>query len=402
MGILTTLLSLLSKISLFLLLLAVVPGLPPYVEFEAFSVTPPVPLQGLLALNSRLNGAERLLEGQIHGPEDLKVHNGQLYTSLHGGHVVRIVNDRVESVVKFGQDCEGFHEEDKCGRPLGLAFDKNGKLYVADAYYGVFKVDPSTGKSVKLVSMNDTIDGKKPRIPNGVTVASDDSVYWTDSSTSHSLHDGLFTALANGNGRLLKYSPSTKSNTVLLDKINFPNGVALSADESFLVVSETLFHRLIKYHLRGPKVGQSEVFLDGLPGMPDNIHPDGQGGFVVSLVVTRDSDSSSPITSLGPYPLVRKLVARGMYLTQAVLKLLRDFYPVDLLKRSVHIVGHFESLPAPSVPRATVLFLTGEGKVSRSLYATDGLTGVSDCVRFGDYYYLGSPFNHFLARVKAD
>lgn len=40
---------------------------------------------------------------------------------------------------------EGFHEEEKCGRPLGIAFDQQGKMYVADAYYGIFKVDPNTG-----------------------------------------------------------------------------------------------------------------------------------------------------------------------------------------------------------------------------------------------------------------
>uniref|UniRef100_A0A1B6HU41 Strictosidine synthase conserved region domain-containing protein n=1 Tax=Homalodisca liturata TaxID=320908 RepID=A0A1B6HU41_9HEMI len=402
MGILTTALSIISKIALFLLLLAVVPGLPPYVEFEAFSIAPSVPLEGYLTLNSRLNGAERLFKGQIHGPEDLKVHNGQLYTTLHGGHVVRIVNDKIEPIVKFGQQCEGFHEEDICGRPLGLAFDKNGMLYVADAYFGIFKVDPSTGKSVKLVSMNDTIEGKKPRLPNGIAVGSDGSVYWTDSSTSHSLHDGLFITLASGNGRLLKYSPSTKSNTVLLDKIHFANGVALSDDESFLVICETISHRLLRYHLRGPQAGQSEVFLDGLPGTPDNIHPDGKGGFVVSLLLARDSDSPSLIATLGPYPLLRKLIARVMFLVQAAVKLLRDLYPVKLLKKSAHIIGHFESLPAPSLVRVTVLFLTREGKVSRALFATDGLTGVSDCVQFGDYYYLGSPFNHFLARVRVN
>ncbi|KAG8280869.1 hypothetical protein J6590_071361 [Homalodisca vitripennis] len=428
MGILTTALSIISKIALFLLLLAVVPGLPPYVEFEAFSIAPSVPLEGYLTLNSRLNGAERLFKGQIHGPEDLKVHNGQLYTTLHGGHVVRIVNDKIEPIVKFGQQCEGFHEEDLCGRPLGLAFDKNGMLYVADAYFGIFKVDPSTGKSVKLVSMNDTIEGKKPRLPNGIAVGSDGSVYWTDSSTSHSLHDGLFITLASGNGRLLKYSPSTKSNTVLLDKIHFANGVALSDDESFLVICETISHRLLRkmirkfrdceatvlanflihfvhqvitderwpttpvfivnqknaqshdalpctarsvlngcahrcengvyphylsrhaqtaikklqdsadrYHLRGPQAGQSEVFLDGLPGTPDNIHPDGKGGFVVSLLLARDTDSPSLIATLGPYPLLRKLIARVMFLVQAAVKLLRDLYPVKLLKKSAHI-----------------------------------------------------------------
>jgi len=33
------------------------------------------------------------------------------------------------------------YEEHICGRPLGLSMDRNGFLYVADAYYGIFKVN---------------------------------------------------------------------------------------------------------------------------------------------------------------------------------------------------------------------------------------------------------------------
>jgi len=36
---------------------------------------------------------------------------------------------------------DGLYEEHICGRPLGLDIDKNGFLYIADAYYGIFKVN---------------------------------------------------------------------------------------------------------------------------------------------------------------------------------------------------------------------------------------------------------------------
>lgn len=72
------------------------------------SVTPPLPLDGPLTLNTHLNNAERLLEGQIHGPEDLMVHSGYLYTTLHGGHVARLVGDKLENIAKFGQPCGEF------------------------------------------------------------------------------------------------------------------------------------------------------------------------------------------------------------------------------------------------------------------------------------------------------
>lgn len=39
-------------------------------------------------------------------------------------------------------------------------------------------------------------------------------------------------------GRLLKYDPLTKETTVLLRGLQFPNGVSLSKDGSFLVLCE--------------------------------------------------------------------------------------------------------------------------------------------------------------------
>lgn len=62
------------------------------------------------------------------------------------------------------------------------------------------------GNYEQLVPMNVPIEGKVPKMPNSVTVASDGTVYWTDSLTEGSLEDGLYSLLSNGNGRyFLKY-----------------------------------------------------------------------------------------------------------------------------------------------------------------------------------------------------
>lgn len=58
----------------------------------------------------------------------------------------------------------------------------------------------------KLVSMDVPIDGKKPMFPNGVDVAKDGNVYWTDSSTVAHSHDGLIEVLADGTGRCVLFS----------------------------------------------------------------------------------------------------------------------------------------------------------------------------------------------------
>lgn len=87
-----------------------------------------------------------LNRGDVVGPEAFAEYNGDLYTTLLMGDIVKINGKHVTPVAKFGKPCKGLFEERLCGRPLGLHFDRNGALYVADAYYGVFKVDIKTGR----------------------------------------------------------------------------------------------------------------------------------------------------------------------------------------------------------------------------------------------------------------
>lgn len=47
--------------------------------------------------------------------------------------------------------------------------------------------------------------------------------------------------------RLLKYDPRTKSSTVLMREIHFANGVQLSQNEDFVLVSETAKSRVLRY-----------------------------------------------------------------------------------------------------------------------------------------------------------
>lgn len=54
---------------------------------------------------NRLNGGEKLFEGKINAPESFDSYNGQLYTGVHGGYVLRIEEDRMVPIVKFGKEC---------------------------------------------------------------------------------------------------------------------------------------------------------------------------------------------------------------------------------------------------------------------------------------------------------
>ena len=51
-------------------------------------------------------------------------------------------------------------------------------------------------------------------------------------------------------GRLLKYDPLTKKASVLYRGLAFPNGVALSQNNSFILVAESTRRRILKFNLK--------------------------------------------------------------------------------------------------------------------------------------------------------
>ena len=114
---------------------------------------------------------------------------------------------------------------------------------------------------------------------DNLDVASDGAVYFSDASSKFHAPDYRLDLLeARPHGRLLRYDPVTRETRVLLPKLYFANGVALSRNEDFLVVGETYRYRLTRYWLKGEKAGTSDILLDNLPGFPDNVgrKPEGQ------------------------------------------------------------------------------------------------------------------------------
>ncbi|XP_012272003.1 adipocyte plasma membrane-associated protein [Orussus abietinus] len=384
----------------FLAAVTFIPGLPPDVEFSEYSIVKPKDLPNHLASNDRLNDAEILFTGKLKGAEAFDSYGDELYSGIYGGHVIKFDRNRFDPVTKFGKACEDFWELIKCGRPLGLKFDKHGALYVADAYYGIFKVDVRTGKYEKIVDPNVPIKGKVPRIFNYVDVASNGDLYWSDSSSDFSLHDGFYSMFTAPSGRLIRYNAATKKNEVLIENLLFANGVKLSHDESFVIVAETFRSRIMKYNIKGPKTGQREVFAEGLPGLPDNIHSDGGKGFLVALVSTADTEHPQIVQSLTPHPYIRKLITRLVTLAEAPFKLLEDVYPNYYSRRIVYMIGSFEPLNGLFGKKVTVLRLDETGKIIDALHSTDGkISTISSAFIHKGYLWLGSPHNEFIARV---
>ncbi|XP_028777260.1 protein STRICTOSIDINE SYNTHASE-LIKE 5-like [Neltuma alba] len=204
--------------------------------------------------------------GQVEGPEDLLYDSsggGVIYTGCSDGWIKRVtVNDSAADSVVHDWVNTG-------GRPLGLALGLNGDILVGDAYKGLVRVT----REGKIELLTDEVEGVKFKLTDGVDVAEDGTIYFTDASYRYSLNNFMFDFLeGKPHGRLISYDPSTNRTTLLASNLHFANGVAVSPDQQFVVFCETPR----KYNIKGSKKGRIENFIEDLPGFPDNIHYDAQ------------------------------------------------------------------------------------------------------------------------------
>jgi sugar lactone lactonase YvrE len=266
---------------------------PSPIDSTAWSAPAPPALTGPLARNERLRLADLVARGQVSGPEDIAISGeGVVYTGTDNGRIVRVFPDgQVESWINTE------------GRPLGMAFDHQGNLIVADADRGLLSVNPDGDLSVLAREAKGTLF----RLTDGVDVAPDGRIYFTDASSRFPLSRYALDLLEmRPHGRLLRYTPRTGKTEVLLDNLHFPNGVVLSTDGDYLLVSETWKYRILKYRLRGPGEGQAEVFASNLPGFPDNLGVDDQGRYWVAFPTLRNHQ----IDALHRWPWLKDLVAK--------------------------------------------------------------------------------------------
>lgn len=215
-----------------------------------------------------------ILQVNGRGTEDVLIsEHGSVYTGVEDGRILRLTADgrRLDVVADTG------------GRPLGLEFHPDGRLLVCDASRGLLLADRTTGELETLIARGDDL-----RVCNNAAVAADGTVYFTDSTTRFDLGDYMADLIEHsGTGRLLRRAPSGEV-TVLLDGLQFANGVALAPDESYVVVAQTGSYRLDKVWLTGPRAGADEVLVSNLPGFPDNISMGTDGLIWVALASPRN------------------------------------------------------------------------------------------------------------------
>jgi len=252
------------------------------------------------AANDRLQVATAIELGEFHGPEDIAVgFDGLLYSGTEGGKVISFEAD--------GSNMQIF--ADTGGRPLGIEF-AGGFLYVANAFIGLQKIQ----EDGRVITLADEFGGKPIAYADDVAVARDGSVYFSDASSKFSAAQWADTYGASlldimehgGHGRILKYDPLSSETSLILDGLNFANGVAVSEDQSYLLINETGHYRVWRYWLTGERRGERELILENLPGFPDNINNGHNGRFWIGLVAPR----SVILDNYSGKPFMRKMMQR--------------------------------------------------------------------------------------------
>lgn len=91
--------------------------------------------------------------------------------------------------------------------------------------------------------LTDEADGLKFKLTDGVDVAQDGMIYFTDASYKYTLHEFLWDILeGRPHGRFMSFDPLTKETKVLVPHLYFANGVAVSQDQTFVIFCETVMY----------------------------------------------------------------------------------------------------------------------------------------------------------------
>ncbi|NDG47111.1 MAG: SMP-30/gluconolactonase/LRE family protein, partial [Flavobacteriia bacterium] len=134
-----------------------------------------------------------------HGPEDIVLKNDEIYVGYDSGVIMSV---------------DGIFSDTK-GRPLGMAFDSNDNLIVADAIQGLISIDDSG--EVTSLSIKSDSDNIPFKFVDDLDIASDGKIYFSDASSKYGYgNDRLELLEHSANGRLLVYDPVTQKTTTLL------------------------------------------------------------------------------------------------------------------------------------------------------------------------------------------
>lgn len=157
------------------------------------------------------------------------------------------------------------------------------------------------------------------------------------------------------------YDPATKTVRVLIDGIQFANGVALSPDGRHALIVETGDSRVLRYHLRGERRGEVEAIVEGMSGFPDNLTRGLDGRYWIGFTKPR----SKILERLADKPYARKIIAR---LPPSLFPVPPPFGHIVAIDVDGNVLARYQDAD-PGYPDTTGATETGDGLYVHSLHA---------------------------------
>ncbi len=236
------------------------------------------------ALNNRLQKVDLIGLGKLDGAEDVIFDRDD---NLYCG-------DRLGNIIRFaGPDyAEGKVFAHIGGHPLGLAFDRDGVLYVCVGGMGLYRVHPD-GRTEKATDQTNRspfsiVDDSRMRLADDLDIAPDGRIFFSEATVRYDMETWPADALeSRGNGRIICYDPAKGTTRTVLRNLVFPNGVCVESGGQSLLFAESWACRVSRYWFAGPRQGEVERVIENLPGYPDNINRASDGNYWLALMGMR-------------------------------------------------------------------------------------------------------------------
>lgn len=231
----------------------------------------------------------------------------------------------------------------------------------------VFKVTDETNRTWTKLN-----DDSRIRMADDLDIGPDGKIYFSDCTTRYEMTTNTLDIIeGRPNGRILCYDPASGKTTTVIKRFYFPNGVCVARDGRSVFVASTSACRIFRHWLEGPDSGKTEIFIDELPGLPDNINRASDGNYWLALVGVR-----TPTYDLAS----RKAAFRRRMVKQV---------PTD------------EWL-APGLNHGCVLKFDEAGNVLESYWDPTGISHstVTSMREHKGYLYLGGLENNRIGRIQ--
>jgi gluconolactonase len=169
------------------------------------------------------------------------------------------------------------------GRPAGMAFDRQGNLFVCDVgKAAMLKVTPSGAVSV----FADRVGDLKLTLPNFPVFDAEGDLY-VSNSTDHVLGsiEEVMAEVRNPvpKGILVRLRPDGRGDVVATG-LYFANGTAIDPREEAVYVLQSTQNNCVRVAKRKDGAfGKPEVFGENLGGLPDGMAFDAEGYLIITL-----------------------------------------------------------------------------------------------------------------------